>query len=157
MKLFILEPEVAGEIGEHTIYENYDAIVSKGERAIISHLHFVFMGWLGDDILETTPCFLVSEQLKKAIETSDLTGYEFHNIEVSLSDEYQELYPYQELPCFYRLIPHGIINVQEEMYSNWNGMDFCLTEKMYLVLSEKAMNILKDFHLEHADITEILP
>lgn len=157
MKLFILEPEVAGEIGEHTIYENYDAIVSRGERAIISHLHFVFMGWLGDDILETTPCFLVSEQLKKAIEKSDLTGYEFHNIEVSLSDEYKELYPYQESPCFYRLLPHGIINVQAEWYSNWNGMDFSLTKKMYLVLSEKAMNILKDFQLEHADITEILP
>ena len=54
MKLFVIEPEVAGEIGERTIYENYDAITTKGERPIISHLHFVFMGWLGDDILEVT-------------------------------------------------------------------------------------------------------
>ena len=42
MKLFVIEPEVAGEIGERTIYENYDAIKTKGERPIISHLHFVF-------------------------------------------------------------------------------------------------------------------
>ena len=73
---------------------------------------------------------------------------EYTNTERALS--------FQEPPCFYRLLPHGIINVQAERYSNWNGMDFSLTKKMYLVLSEKAMNILKDFQLKHADITEIL-
>ena len=83
MKLFVIEPEVAGEIGERTIYENYDAITTKGERPIISHLHFVFMGWLGDDILEVTPCFLISEKLKQAIEKSELKGYKFQNIEIS--------------------------------------------------------------------------
>lgn len=45
MKLFVIEPEVAGEIGERTIYENYDAITTKGERPIISHLHFVFIDY----------------------------------------------------------------------------------------------------------------
>lgn len=38
MKFFILEPEVAGEIGENTIYDKKDKI---------SHLHFIFTGWYG--------------------------------------------------------------------------------------------------------------
>ena len=45
MKLFVIEPEVAGKIGERTIYENYDAITTKGERTIIFHLHFVFIDY----------------------------------------------------------------------------------------------------------------
>ena len=157
MKLFVIEPEVAGEIGESTIYENYDAITTKGERPIISHLHFVFMGRLGDDILEVTPCFLISEKLKQAIEKSELKGYKFQNIEISLSEEYEEMYPDREKPCFYRLLPQGTISVQDEMYSNWDNMDFCVTEKSYLVLSEKAINILNCFRLDNADITEIFP
>lgn len=157
MKLFVIEPEVAGEIGESTIYENYDAVATKGERPIISHLHFIFMGWLGDDILEVTPCFLISEKLKKAIERSDLKGYKFEDIEISLSEEYEDMYPNREEPCFCRLLPQGTINVQDEMYSNWDGMDFCVTEKSYLVLSEKAIKILKCFQIDNADITEIFP
>ena len=43
------------------------------------------------------------------------------------------------------------------MYSNWDNMDFCVTEKSYLVLSEKAINILNCFQLDNADITEIFP
>ena len=90
------------------------------------------MGWLGDDILEVTPCFLISEKLKQAIEKSELKGYKFQNIEISLSEEYEEMYPDREKPCFYRLLPQGTISVQDEMYSNWDNMDFCVTEKSYL-------------------------
>lgn len=155
MKLFMIEPEVAGEIGENTIYENYYEIVNKGEPPIISYLHFIFMGWLGDDILEVTPCFLVSEKLKKAIEESDLKGYEFQNIEISISEDYAQMNANSEMPCFYRLIPQGTISVNDKVYSNWDRLDFCVTEKAYLVLSEKAMDVIKSFNLDNADITEI--
>lgn len=155
MKLYMIEPEVAGEIGEQTVYENYDDIIARGERARIAYLHFVFMGWLGDDILEVTPCFLVSDKLKKAIEESQLSGYGFQGIQVSLSEECREMYPNEEFPLFYRLIPQGTIKVKDEKYSDWDNMDFCVTENMYLVVSEKVMNIFKDFQLDNADITEI--
>lgn len=157
MKLFVTEPEVAGEIGERTVFENYDAIVSSGARPIVAYLHFVFMGWLGDDIIETTPCFLVSERLKNAIEQSDLSGYEFQDAEISISEEFEELYPKTQLPQFYRLIPQGSINVIGESYADWSGMDFCITEKAYLVLSEKAVNLIKGFNSDNADFTEIFP
>lgn len=155
MKLFMIEPEVAGELGENTIYENYDDVVNEGERAKISHLHFVFYGWLGDDILETTPCFLVSEKLKETIEKSDLSGYEFENIEVTLSEEFLEIYPDVIVPSFYRLLPKGTIKVEDDKYSDWDNMDFSVTEKDYLVVSEKVMDLLKNFQIENADITEL--
>ena len=157
MKLYMIEPEVAGEIGEKTVYENYDAIVNDGEIAVITHLHFVFMGWLGDDVLEVTPCFLISDRLKNAIEKSDLKGYEFEDIEISLSDDYLEMYPNRETPSFYRVIPKGTIKIQDETYYDWDNMDFCITEKAYLVLTEKAINIFKQFQIDNADVTELLP
>ena len=42
------------------------------------------------------------------------------------------------------------------MYTNWDNMDFRVTEKVYLVLYEKAINTLKCFQLDSADITDIL-
>lgn len=68
MKYYMIEPEVAGEIGENTIYDNYDEIINQKKKPIISHLHYIFDGWLGDELLEVTPCFLISERLKKEIE-----------------------------------------------------------------------------------------
>lgn len=157
MKLFMVEPEVAGEIGERTIYENYDAIINNGERPQISYLHFVLMGWLGDDILEVTPCFMVSEKLKNVIEESTLTGYAFQDIDISVSEDYSEMYPDRELPHFYRLLPQGVVKVEDETYYAWNNMDFCVTEKFYLVLSENAMKIIRDYQLDNADIRELCP
>ena len=155
MKLYVIEPEVAGEMGENTVFDNYEEVVVNGGTPVISHLHYVFMGWLGDDILETTPCFLVSERLKNAIVESDLKGYEFQNVEISVGEDFEEMYPDIILPCFYRLIPLGNVCVQDEKCSNPDGMDFCITEKSYLVLSEKAMNVVKDFQIENAEVTEI--
>lgn len=154
MKLFMIEPEVAGGIGENTVYESY--AVGK-EPMAISHLHFVFDGWLGDDILETTPCFLVSERLKTAIEKSGLTGFEFQNIEISTSDEWDEMYPIREVPQFIRLLPLGTIKTESEKYSDWDNMDFCLTPKAYLVISEAAKNLLEEFQVENAEFTELTP
>lgn len=157
MRLFMIEPEVAGEIGENTIYQNYDAIINEGAKPIITHLHFVFEGWLGDDILEVTPCFLVSERLKNLMEEKQLKGCEFQGVEISLSDNFLEMYPDREIPQFFRLLPQGTISIDGETYTNWSNMDFSISEKSYLVLSEKAKDIISSCHLDYADICELFP
>lgn len=157
MSLFVIEPEVSGGIGENTVYQNYDAIVESGAIPIITHLHFVFEGWLGDDILEVTPCFLVSEKLKKMIERESLCGYKFQNIEISLSDNFLEMYPNRELPTFFRLIPLGKVIIQEESYTNWDNMDFCISDKAYLVLSEQAKKVIERSNINYADFFEVIP
>lgn len=93
----MLEPEVAGEIGENTVYDNFEDIRYRGAKPEISKLHFIFSGWLGDDIIESTSCFIVTEKLEKKIEESKLVGYEFQSVEISLSDEFIEMYPEREL------------------------------------------------------------
>jgi len=41
---------------------------------LISKCHIEFEGWLGNDILEIFPCFLISETLKIKINNAMLTG-----------------------------------------------------------------------------------
>ena len=148
MRLYMLEPEVAGEIGENTVYDN--RYLSSDKQ--ISKLHFEFFGWLGDDIIESTPCFLVSEKLKQKIEESDLTGYKFQNAEISFSDEFNEIYPNRKIPVFYRLIPEGKVAIKENHFTEWTGEDFLVSEKSYLVVTEKAYDVIKKFNINNCDI-----
>ena len=142
MNYYIIEPEVAGEIGENTIYEYGESRQEKENGPIIKHLHFVFDGWLGDDIIETSPCFLVSERLKLLIEKNMLSGCVFQNVEISYSDLFKELYPDRCMPIFYRLVPTCSICINEGKYnSNINMKDFMISQKNYLVISEKAKSL----------------
>lgn len=155
MRLYELEPEVAGGIGENTVFINPNEAKQKNEREIVSHLHYEFYGWLGDEILETTPCFIVTASLADDIRNSDLTGYIFDDVEISKSDEFIDLYPKKILPKFKRLIPQGTVDVYGESYTNWSGHDFCFSQKSILVVTEKVLSILKHHSFENCDIKEL--
>lgn len=155
MKLFMLEPEVSGEMGSNTVYDNYYEIRYNGAYPKISYLHFVFLGWLGDDILESTPCFIITEKLMDKIKESKLSGCKFQKIEISLSDQFKEMYPNRDMPNFIRLIPTGNVHIEDNTYSNWSRDDFNLSDKSYLVVSEKALNIIKQFNIDNCDIYEL--
>ncbi|MSS38725.1 hypothetical protein [Clostridium porci] len=148
MKYYIIEPEVAGEIGENTVYDNYDAIVNEKENPIISHLHFVFDGWLGDELLEVTPCFLVSERLKKEIELKGFSGCKFEDIEISYSDEFLELYPNRNIPVFYRLIPQKSLFIEDEGFFSQDMDDVMMSQKSYLVISENVKKLLNSMKFD---------
>ena len=157
MELYMLEPEVAGEIGENTIYDNFDDVKYRCAKPEISKLHFIFSGWLGDDIIESTPCFIVTDKLKTEIEKNELIGCEFQDVEISLSDEFIEIYPNRDIPQFKRLIPKGSVVVEGEIYSTWTGEDFSFSDKSYLVVSERALNILKEFNVDNCDLYKLSP
>lgn len=155
MRLFMLEPEVAGEIGSNTVYDNYDEVRYNRAYPKISYLHFVFLGWLGDDILESTPCFVITEKLMDKIKESKLSGCKFEKIEISLSDEFNEMYPNRQMPNFVRLIPTGNVHIEDNSYNNWTGEDFNVSDKLYLVVSEKALDIIRKFNMDNCDIYEL--
>lgn len=155
LKLYELEPEVAGGFGENTVVSNYDAVRSKQERAVIAHLHYEFSGWLGDDILETTPCFIITESLACSIQKSDLKGYILDDVETSVTEEFKELYPEKVLPKFWRIIPQGTVEVNDKIFRNWSGHDFCLSQKSVLVVSEKALAVLEKNKFDYCDVTEL--
>lgn len=156
MKLYELEPEVAGGFGQNTVVANFDNVREKRERPIVSHLHYEFSGWLGDEILETTPCFIVTISLAETIKKSDLKGCYFEEVEISVTDEFKELYPEKTLPEFKRIIPKGTAEVNGHSLVKWSGDDFCLSPNSTLVVSEKALHVLQKHKFKYCDVKELI-
>ena len=135
----IIELEVAGSLGNQT------QIDSTAHPPIVKKLYFVFEGWLGDDILEVFPCFIMTEPLKKEIEKEKLTGGIFDNLLVTKSENFIEMYPDKELPQFYWA------KIQRSAITG----DFSLAADYRLVISEKAYGILSKFNISNALIEEL--
>ncbi|SFX68224.1 hypothetical protein SAMN04487866_11744 [Thermoactinomyces sp. DSM 45891] len=152
MKLYCLMPEVAGGVGENTIFSS--ETFPNGQRKV-SHLHYAFDGWLGDALLETCPCFIVTTSLASLIESSNLSGYQFKKVEVSMSEFFQEMHPERILPEFVELVPAGKISVTNGLVTDWTGEDFCTDEIANLVVSERALSTLKKHRLNHCDIEQL--
>lgn len=149
MKLYLLEPEVAGGIGSNSIiiYENQ-------KMKEVKHLHYEFEGWLGDDLLTSSPCFIVTQALANDLLKSDLSGCKFEEVEISTSETFRELYPNRELPKFKRIIPEGVVEVEKDKVIKWSGNDFCLRNAIDLFLTQKALTVLESYNLNNCDITE---
>ncbi|WBV60636.1 hypothetical protein PFY12_00620 [Chryseobacterium camelliae] len=132
----LIEPEVAGGLGENTELDNsvFPPLVKK--------LNYEFEGWLGGDILESFPCYIMTERLKKTIESENLSGITFDDVLISKSETFLDLYPDKELPAFF--------------WAKINGKDykddFFITEQNGLAISEKAYSLLQKFNVDQADI-----
>lgn len=135
---FYVEPEVSGGIGEHTVMD------TSVHPPKVSKLHFQFDGWLGDDLLESFPCYIVSERLAKELELRSLTGFSIQDVEVSKSDQYENLYPGKVLPKFYWLQVSGTAGEE----------DFGIADDHRLVLSEMALSLLRKYKIEEADLED---
>jgi hypothetical protein len=133
---YYIEPEVSGGLGENTIAD------TSVHPPLVKQLHYQFDGWLGDDLLESFPCYIITERLMMEIEKANLSGYKIDNVEVSKSDQFKEIYPDKELPNFYWLRADGVAGSD----------DFGIASDGRLVVSEKAMSILKTFKIDQADV-----
>ncbi|HEX8434380.1 hypothetical protein [Archangium sp.] len=133
---WVLEPEVAGELGDNTVLN------TSVHPPVVSHFHHRFEGWLGDGLLTVFPCFLVSSALAKALEEARLVGFSLDEVEVSTSLEFQELYPGRTLPEFRWL----------KITGKNREADFRLTQDFRLEVSSRALEVLKKFNIAHAEI-----
>jgi len=133
---WVLSPEVAGELGEGTTMD------SSVHPPRVSRFHHRFEGWLGDDLLEAFPCFLVSSALAKTLEEARLVGFSLDAVEVSVSPEFQELFPERSLPEFRWL----------KITGGDRNADFWLTPDFRLEVSSRALEVLKKFKIAHAVI-----
>jgi hypothetical protein len=138
MRFYRIEPEVGGGLGPRTVI---DRGISPPR---IKRLHYIFDGWLGDALLESFPCFIITERLKSKLEDMDPTGGEFAEVEVTKSPEFEELYPNQSLPQFFWL----------KITGNAGKDDFGLSQDNSLVVSERILNTMKNESLSHCHITE---
>lgn len=131
---YVIEPEVAGGFGENTEIDR-----SSG-RMEVKKLHYKFDGWLGDQLLESTPCYIVSEQLAIEIDREKLSGAEFDEVEVTVSDQFADMYPNREIPKFVWLKVTGTPGED----------DFGIASGLRLTVSERALNLLKQIGISHA-------
>jgi hypothetical protein len=129
MKYYYIEPEVAGGIGPLSVVHE-----SPGKLEI-EKLHYVFDGWPGDELLESTPCYIVSLNLSNLIKSKQLSGIIFDEVEISCSESYRELNPNRKIPSFVWMKIVGT-NKQD---------DFFQAENACLVVSEHAWNLIKPF------------
>lgn len=133
-----LEPEVAGEIGTDTILDN------RVHPPIVTFLHFHFTGWLGDDILETFPCFIMSERLKNSIEEKKLKGISFDFVKVTKSDDFVMTSINEHLPTFYWAKMNGVFGID----------DFVIAKDFRLLVSDKAYEVICEFNSANALIED---
>ena len=134
MQFYLLEPEVAGGFGERTVIDR-----SSG-RMEVKSLHYKFEGWLGDELLESTPCFIASRRLAQEIERERLSGVRFADLEITTSHEFNELHVGLTLPEFIWLKVEGIPSES----------DFGITSDLNLIVSDRALQLLKSVGISHA-------
>lgn len=135
---FYVEPEVAGGLGPRSIVHRAEG------KLIVTRLNYEFDGWLGDPLLETTPCFIVSDKLRQAIEARALTGASFADVEVTRSATFSQLYPALQLPMFWWLVVNG--TPFED--------DFGLAADLRLVASKRALVELQNEGMKHAIVCD---
>jgi hypothetical protein len=124
---FVVEPEVAGGLGPHTVMDR------SVHPPLVAHLHYVLDGWLGDQIVESFPCWIVTGVLADTIRRARLSGASFEPVEVSTSDEFDELYPGRSLPKFERIVVIGLAESD----------DFGIGVDQRLVVSSAALGLLQ--------------
>jgi len=134
MKYYYLEPEVSGGFGDNIILD------TSVHPPLVIRLHFEFDGWLGDSVVASFPCFLVTEDVKKKILESDFSGMTFDHAEVTTSELFEEMQPDQKLPPFVWLKVNGEAGHD----------DFGIAKDYRLVVSERVLDALKPFGISNA-------
>lgn len=147
MNYYLLNPEVAGELGNGS-----KVIYECGNIKEVIFLEYNFMGWQGDELLTTYPCFIVTESLQNDIILNGLTGVKFNNIAMTFSDEFYDLCKDVKVPKFVQIICNNLYecNVENLLY------DFYFNKYDDIIVSEKALNVLKQHKIDMCDIEKVV-
>lgn len=135
MDFYAIEPEVAGELGEGT---NMDTSVHPPR---VTAVHYVITDWLGDDIIESFPYYLVTPRLAADLEASGLTGFRLGAARVTLSEEAAD-FGITEVPDFRWLMISG--RPGED--------DFGTLDNGQAIISEGALQALQARTLDNCEI-----
>lgn len=136
-RYYKVRAEVAGNWAE-----NSDFVKIPGQPTRINRLHYAFQGWDGDCLLTAVPVYIGTEALARAVKAAGLTGVHFDEVEVSKQYPFEELYPGHDLPKFSWFKIDGTPEKD----------DFGLGEMLRLVVSQRALDLLKDHGLNNADV-----
>jgi len=139
MNYYLIKPEVAGGYGDDTVCDTRPIVVHK--------LHYEFFGWMGDDLITSFPSFIASDRLVRLILENHLTGTAIADVKVTFSREYFSSFKKAEVPFFHWLKIEGTAGSE----------DFGYSPKRRLVVSEKALEVLRKVNIHQADIEPYNP
>jgi hypothetical protein len=140
MAWYVVGPEVPGGLGDDA---QLDTSV---HPPVVSRLHYEFEGWLGDDIAESFPCFIVTERLAEALAAAGLTGFELDDVEVTIEPQLAEFEPelVRSMPAWRWLKPVGT-PFADDVWQDGSAR---------LHVSERTLTVLQRFNVEYADVAE---
>jgi hypothetical protein len=113
----------------------------------VQRLHYEFEDWLGDDLVESFPCFLVSEPLAAKLTAVDLGTFQLKDVEVTMTPEAKELLGDNAFPNFYWLDVAGTAGRD----------DVGITLTGLLVVSDQALAVLREFNIDNCDVEPFQP
>lgn len=144
MAYYALEPDVPGADGEHM---ELDTSVHPPK---INHLHLALDNWDGDDLIESFPAFVVTEQLAKMLSDSGIGSFALREAEITLEPEGRDV-----------LDRHGISDLPNFQWLDVTGTagasDVGSTARGRLVVSDNALAVLQQFRIVHCDVEEYEP
>jgi len=127
MNFYKLSPEVAGGLGKNTVFDRSQI------PPRIKWLHYVIEGWLGDELLESYPCFLISESLAEKLLLLGATGFDLHEAEVTTSEQFKMFHPEAIIPKFLWL----------DVFGKPRSEDCGVDERAVLYISERVLACLR--------------
>lgn len=148
MRFFAISPEAAGELGNAC--EHGDIT----ERPVkIFKADFEFQFWPHDDLLCGFYIYACTHEVAEALKKANFTGFEVAKMTVSFEErfyQWAELHKEEILPEFQWLKVTGRPGVD----------DFGLVAgpvEIPLIVSERALKVLKQFKLSLCDIESYVP
>lgn len=148
MRFFAISPEAAGNLGNACIHGDIT------ERPVqIIKADFEFQFWPHDDLLDGFYIYACTSEMAGALKRASLTGFELAKLDVSFEErfyQWAELHKDETLPEFQWLKVNGRVGID----------DFGLVAgpvEVPLIVSERALTILKQFKLSLCDIETYIP
>jgi len=125
-----IQPEVIVGLGSNTVFKEI-----KPPFRTIEELHIELEDWLGDDLMECFPVYVVTEKLKEELNNSSFSGFNFKTMEVTNAEYFGDNYQLDiKLPKFYWM----------EIVGEFRKDDFVLSDKKELLINEKFLKVLVD-------------
>lgn len=138
-KYHIIQPEVIVGLGEKTEF-----LEKEPPFLTVIKLHIKLEDWLGDDLMECYPCYIVTEQLKTGLLETEFTGFEFSEMTKTKGEYFNDNYQLKKsLPELYWMKIIGKQDID----------DIIIGPEKSLLVDEDLLNYLKNnFTLKYMDI-----
>lgn len=139
MPTFRVEPKVSGELGP-------DAVLNTSTwPPVVEYFQFAFDAWRGEDIVETFPTFLVTDRLRRALQSASITGLVFGHVDACKGEQFDILMRGADVDL-----------------GQWHRMDVvgrpdaddAWLVANHLTVNERLMALLSSFDLNGSIITE---